>query len=147
MCNDDWGFNTQTMLSPDLLRKYVFPWHKKTVFMAHSNNKPAILHSCGYPFEIMDDVIEDLHYDAKHSFEDNIVTVEEAYKLWGNRIAILGGIDLNFLCTRSLDEIRLRAENLIALTENKSYALGSGNSIPSYVPDESFHAMRKAALV
>ena len=25
MSNDDWGFNTQTMLSPEDLRKYVFP--------------------------------------------------------------------------------------------------------------------------
>jgi uroporphyrinogen decarboxylase len=94
----------------------------------------------------MDDIIDDMHYDAKHSFEDNIVAVEKAYELWGDRIAILGGIDLDFLCTKSLNEIRKRAENLIAITDNKGYALGSGNSIPPYVPDENFHAMREVAL-
>ncbi|MCL2158246.1 MAG: hypothetical protein FWH48_02440, partial [Oscillospiraceae bacterium] len=29
--NDDWGFNTQTMLSPKHMREYIFPWHKKIV--------------------------------------------------------------------------------------------------------------------
>lgn len=33
--NDDWGFNTQTFLSPSDMRKYVFPWHKKFVEAAH----------------------------------------------------------------------------------------------------------------
>lgn len=26
--NDDWGFNTQTFLSPEHMRRYVIPWHK-----------------------------------------------------------------------------------------------------------------------
>ena len=29
--NDDWGFNTQTFLSTDAMRQYIFPWHKKIV--------------------------------------------------------------------------------------------------------------------
>ena len=30
LCNDDWGFNSQTMLPPHVLRKYVFPWYQKS---------------------------------------------------------------------------------------------------------------------
>ncbi|MDF2686610.1 MAG: hypothetical protein K0S55_1792, partial [Clostridia bacterium] len=58
--NDDWGFNTQTMLSPSDMRKYCFPWHKKIVDLAHKNGKYAILHSCGNYNQIIDDVIEDM---------------------------------------------------------------------------------------
>ena len=47
--NDDWGFKTQTMLSPNDLRRYVFPWHKRIVEVIHRAGKPAILHSCGNP--------------------------------------------------------------------------------------------------
>ncbi len=88
--NDDWGFNTQTMISPQDLRAYVIPWHKKIVEAIHKAGKPAILHSCGNLENVMDDIIDDIQYDAKHSYEDNIITVEEAYERWGDRIAILG---------------------------------------------------------
>ncbi|MBD3241644.1 MAG: hypothetical protein GF331_13725, partial [Chitinivibrionales bacterium] len=43
--NDDWGFKNQTMLGPDDMRRYVFPWHKKIVEAIHAAGKPAILHS------------------------------------------------------------------------------------------------------
>ena len=45
--NDDWGFNTQTMISVDDMRKYVFPWHQKIAKAAHNAGKPLILHFCG----------------------------------------------------------------------------------------------------
>jgi uroporphyrinogen decarboxylase len=45
--NDDWGFNTQTMLSVEDMRQYVIPWHKKIAEVIHASGKPAILHSCG----------------------------------------------------------------------------------------------------
>ena len=145
MCNDDWGFNTQTLLSPDMLRKYVFPWHKKSVEAAHKYGKPAILHSCGYMADIMDDIIDDMKYDGRHSYEDNIVPVEEAYRLWGDRIAILGGLDVDFLIRSSDEEIVQRAKAMLeASRERGGYALGSGNSIPEYIPNGKYFAMTSA---
>ncbi|MCF6175171.1 MAG: hypothetical protein L3J71_05355 [Victivallaceae bacterium] len=144
--NDDWGFKSQPMLSPDDMRKYIIPWHKKIVAAIHAHGKPAILHSCGNLASLMDDIIDDCKYDGKHSYEDTITPVEEAYELWGERIAILGGIDLDFLCRRSVTEVTERAENLLKLTASRGgFALGSGNSIPDYVPDEKYFAMVKVA--
>ena len=146
MINDDWGFNTQTMLSVDDMRKYVFPWHKKMVEAAHKNGKLAVLHSCGYMGDIMEDIIEDMKYDGRHSYEDNIIPVEEAYRRWGGRIAILGGLDVDFLIRSPEEEIRKRARNMLALAEEKGgYALGSGNSIPYYIPNEKYFAMTSVA--
>lgn len=147
MSNDDWGFKTQTMLSPLHLRKYVFPWHKKIVEAAHKNDKPAVLHSCGYANDIMEDIIYDMKFDGKHSYEDNILSVEECYKKWGGKIAILGGLDLDFLIRSSDDEITLRAKNMLELAKEKGgYALGSGNSIPDYVTNEKYFAMTAAVV-
>jgi len=140
--NDDWGFKTQTMLSPSVLRKYVFPWHKKIVEVIHAAGKPAILHSCGNLEKVMDDIIDDMKYDGKHSFEDAILPVEEAYERWGSRIAILGGIDMDFLCRQTPEAIKARARAMLERTKDRGgYALGTGNSVPYYVPDENFFAM------
>jgi uroporphyrinogen decarboxylase len=144
--NDDWGFNTQTMLSPQDMRKYVFPWHKKIVDAIHNTGRPAILHSCGNLEAVMEDIIG-MGYDGKHSYEDNIMPIEESYDRYGGRIALLGGIDVNFLCTTSLEEIRKRSENMLRRSSSLGgYALGSGNSIPEYVPIESFKAMIEPAF-
>ena len=35
MSNDDWGFNTQTMLSPADFETYLFPWHRKIAAAGH----------------------------------------------------------------------------------------------------------------
>lgn len=74
---DDWGFNTQTMLPVDIYRKYLFPWHKKIVALAHETG---------------------------------------------------------------------RARGLLLQTMARGgYALGSGNSIPAYIPVPNYYAMLKAA--
>lgn len=145
--NDDWGFKTQTMLSPKHMRKYVFPWHKRIVETIHRFGKPAILHSCGNLEEVMEDIIEDMRYDAKHSYEDAIMPVEEAYDRFSRRIAILGGIDVDFVCRASVDEIKQRCRAMLERAKSRGgYALGTGNSIPEYVPEEKYFAMISVAL-
>ena len=145
--NDDWGFKTQTMFDVETMRKYVFPWHKKIVEVIHGEDKPAILHSCGYMNDVIDDIVYDMKYDGKHSFEDGILPVEKAIDTWGNKIAIMGGIDLDFLVRSSPELIRKRSQNLLEQTKNKGgYALGSGNSIPEYVPSKNYFAMIHTAL-
>lgn len=145
--NDDWGFKTQPMLSPADLRTYVFPWHRRIVEAIHAAGVPAILHSCGNPREIMDDVIDGMGYDGRHSYEDTIQPVEEAYEEYGSRIAILGGIDVDFVVRSAPDAVYRRSREMLERTAGRgSYALGTGNSVPEYVPAENYAAMVWAAL-
>jgi len=145
--NDDWGFQQQPMLSPEDMRNDIVPWHKKIVEAIHAAGRPAIMHSCGNVFDcgLIDDVIDVCKYDARHSYEDKILPVEKAWQTYHDRIAVLGGIDLDFLCRKSPGEIRERADRLLELTSAGGYALGSGNSIPEYVPVENYFAMISAA--
>lgn len=146
MSNDDWGFKTQTFLSLKDMRKYVLPWHQKIVEAAHFAGKPAVLHSCGYFFDIMDDVIQ-MGYDGKHSYEDTILPVEQSYDRWKSKIAILGGIDVEFLIRSTEDEITKRCRNMLEKAEEcGGYALGTGNSVPDYLPEKKYLAMIRAAL-
>lgn len=147
LSNDDWGFNTQTLLTPSHLRQYVFPWHKKIVELGHRKGRPVFLHSCGNYSAIIEDVIHELKYDARHSYQDNIVPVEEAYKNLKGRIGVLGGIDVDFLSRSSKERVFERARAMLEQCyQSGGYALGSGNSIPEYVPDENYYAMIRAAF-
>jgi uroporphyrinogen decarboxylase len=116
------------------------------VEVVHAAGKKALLHSCGNLSTLMDEIIDDLHYDGKHSYEDNILPVEQALDQYGKRIAILGGIDLDWLCNATPEQVTRRASALVERSMSSGgYALGSGNSIPEYVPEENYFAMIAAA--
>ena len=144
--NDDWGFKTQPMLTPTDMRRYVGPWHKRIVESAHAVGKPAILHSCGNLTCLMDDIIDDIGYDGRHSYEDAIQPVEDFYDEYGGRIAVLGGMDVDFMIRHTPDEIRARARAMLDKTAARGgYALGTGNSVPEYLPDDHYFAMADTA--
>ncbi len=147
IANDDWGFNTQTLLSPKQMERYIFPWYRKIVKAVHDAGKPVILHSCGHFMEIVDTMIDDLKFDARHSYEDNIMPVEDFYERFHERIAVCGGIDLNFVCQQSPEAVYRRAKAMLERTATRGgYALGTGNSVPDYVPDANYFAMIRAAI-
>lgn len=146
LANDDWGYIGSTLISTGDLRRYVFPWYKQIVEICHAAGKPVILHSCGYFENIIEDIIRDMHFDGRHSYEDNIMPVEEAYEKYHDRIAIIGGIDVNFICESNPDEVYRRSKAMLERADDRGgFALGTGNSVPEYMPDEHFFALIRAA--
>ena len=140
--SDDMGFRTSTMVSPVFLREKILPWHKACAEIAHQNGRPYLIHACGNLEEIMDDLIEKVGIDAKHSFEDAILPVTEAYKRYSDRVALLGGIDVDFLCRSEEPAIRRRVrETLEVCMAKKGYCLGTGNTVANYIPLESYLIM------
>lgn len=140
--SDDLGFKTQTLIRADDIISYVLPVHKTLCGIIHGQGKPCILHSCGNLTEIMDDIIGDVGIDAKHSYEDAILPVEEAARLYGGRIAILGGFDVDKLSRMTVSQVKAKTTELLQMLGCRGgYALGSGNSIPGFVPIENYLAM------
>ena len=144
---DDMGFRSGTLISPDDLRRYVLGWHKKFADMAHEAGMPYILHSCGNLAGIMEDLIKEVGIDAKHSFEDAIMPAAEFKRRYGDRIGTLGGVDLDVLARRDPPAIRRYVRGLIeACAPGGRFAVGSGNSIPDYIPPENYLTMMDEAL-
>ena len=107
---------------------------------AHAAGKPFILHSCGNLAQVYDDLIDDCHIDAKHSFEDVILPVEEFQRQYGRRITPLGGLDVDIICRA--DEATLRAYTRRKIdacrADGASWALGTGNSLTNYMPVQNY---------
>jgi uroporphyrinogen decarboxylase len=139
---DDLGFRTGTLLSPADLREFVFPGHADLARAAHAAGRPYLLHSCGNLRGIMDELIDGVGIDAKHSFEDAIEPVEEARRRYGDRIALLGGIDVDFLCRSTEGQVRERTRRTIeACHPGGGWCLGTGNSVTNYIPLDNYLAM------
>jgi len=140
---DDLGFYSGTFVSPDVLRRYILPYHRKIGEAVHRAGKLLLLHSCGNVYKLMDDLIDDVGIDAKHSFEDKIMPVEEVYRRWGDRAAILGGVDMNLLGRGTEEQVRARTRQILEVcgVKGTGYCLGTGNSVSNYIPKQNYLAM------
>ena len=143
---DDLGFKTGTLLEPETIRRHILPQYKRVIDTVHGASKKFLLHSCGKIFEVMEDIIA-LGIDAKHSNEDQIAPFERWIELYGDRIGLFGGIDVNILSLNSYQDVyRIVLEKGSLYRDSaRGYGLGSGNSIPDYVPVEGFMGMIDAA--
>jgi uroporphyrinogen decarboxylase len=111
----------------------------------HSSGKKFLLHSCGNIFPLMDDIIS-LGIDAKHSNEDQIAPFMDWIEKYSGKIGLFGGFDLNLIIL-SEPEVVFKAvleQGALFRTHANGYGLGSGNSIPGYVPVDGFMAMIEA---
>jgi len=139
---DDMGFRSGTLLPAQILIEKTLPWHKKIVEIAHANGILYLLHSCGNLEAIMPTLIDDVQIDGKHSFEDVIEPVTVAKKRWGDRIALIGGIDVDFLVRASPEQVRHRVRQTLEICQpGGGYCLGTGNSVTNYIPLDNFLTM------
>ena len=139
---DDLGFKSGFLLSPTTIRSHIMPQYERIIGLIHSHNKPFLWHSCGCIFDVMDEMIE-MGIDAKHSNEDQIALFDKWIELYGSRIGLFGGIDVNLLCQEKPEDIKRKVieDGQRFRQSARGYALGSGNSIPDYVPVDGYMAM------
>jgi uroporphyrinogen decarboxylase len=138
---DDLGYFSGTIISPKVLRERFIPKTKKIIDLTHQANKLFLFHTCGNMYSVMDDLI-DAGIDGKHSFEDKILPVEKVYEKWGDKIALVGGVDIDLLVTGTEKQVRKRTREILdACACYGHYVLGTGNSVTNYIPVANYLAM------
>jgi len=139
---DDLGHKTSTLLEPDIIRQHIFPQYRRVIDLVHRSGKKFLLHSCGNIFPLMEDIIN-LGIDAKHSNEDQIAPFSLWIEKYSDRIGLFGGFDLNLLVLENPETVyrTVLQQGTQFRQTAKGYGIGSGNSIPGYIPVEGFQAM------
>jgi uroporphyrinogen decarboxylase len=143
---DDLGFKSSLLTNPRTVHDNIIPQYRRVIKIIHAAHRPFLLHSCGCIFDVMSELIA-LGIDAKHSNEDTIAPFDRWIRDYGHQIGLLGGFDMDFLCTRKAEEVfhTVLESGQRFRVSARGYALGSGNSIPDYVPVENYLAMIRAA--
>ena len=139
---DDLGHKSGLMLAPEHVRRFILPWHRKLAALTHQKEKLFFFHSCGDMYALMEDYINDVEIDAKHSFEENVLPVTEVKRRFGDRVALLGGVDVDLLARGSASEIRSKTREILDVcTPGGGYFLGSGNWVTNYIPVDNYLTM------
>ncbi len=139
---DDLGYNNGTILSPEHLKKYVFPWLARYAKIAHDHHKLFVLHSCGnyYSNGQIEEVIA-AGVDVVHAFQEVIFPIPQAMAKYGKRIGLAGGVDMDHLCRLDEAAFRKYLRNILGNCASGRFALGSGNTIANYVPLKNYFIM------
>ncbi len=142
--SDDIAYASGLMVSPAVLNKYFFPWLEQIGSLAKKSGKPLIYHTDGVLFDVFDRIIA-CGVDAIHPIEPKAMEIAEVKQRVGNRLCLMGHVDVDLLSRGTEAEVRDRVRcNIEAAAYNGGYCVGSGNSIPEYVRFENYVAMLEA---
>jgi methylmalonyl-CoA mutase cobalamin-binding domain/chain len=141
---DDIGFGHAPMISPAHFREFCVPVMRNVM---EAVKLPVIYHSDGNIMPLMEEIIG-LGVAGIANMEPGPMDIEEVKRLYGDRVTIVGNIDLHYTLTKGTpeetrDEVRRRIE---ALAPGGRYILASANSLPNYVKPANVRAMGEALM-
>lgn len=142
---DDLAYSSGTMVSPKVLRKYLFPYLEEMGMMCKAKNLPFIIHSDGNLHAVLPDLIR-CGLNAIHPIEPKAMDSKELKKMYGDRLCLLGNIEIGEILTLGTpEEVDQEVKNKIKdLAAGGGYAVGSSNTVAHYVKLENFKAMIRA---
>lgn len=105
LIGNDFGSQQALMVSPKLLRKFVFAGTQQLIEQAHRYGLKVIHHSCGSIYPIIQDLI-DLGVDAIHPIQAlaKDMSVEKMKTDFYGKVAFCGGVDAQELIVNGTPE-------------------------------------------
>lgn len=85
---DDWGTQTNLIISPGMWREFFKPRYKKQFKLAHDEGLDVYFHSCGKIDDIIPDFIE-IGVDMLNLSQPNVFNIEEIGKKFGGKICFV----------------------------------------------------------
>ena len=145
--SDDLAYTEGLFISPEMLREHVFPRYKRMGDMCRERRMPFLFHSDGRVWDIMGDIIG-AGFNALHPIEPKAMDIRELKRRVGDRLCLMGNLDLGGVLTRgSPEEVAAATRDLIRdLAPGGGYCVGSSNTVPEYVPLENYRAMIDATI-
>jgi len=136
---EDMGFKERPFMSPAMYREFIFPAHKKTIDYVKFLGLPVIMHSCGFIEPLLPGMVE-AGIDCLQVIEVKAgMDLLRIYRNFGDRLSLMGGIDVRVLYTN--DKAVIDAELLKKIPAVKGhfgYVLHSDHSIPNTVNYDSY---------
>jgi uroporphyrinogen decarboxylase len=142
---DDLAYKTGTMIHPDQLRKYLFPYLRQMGEICRKKELPFVMHSDGNLWKVLPDLL-DAGLNALHPIEPLAMDSRELKKEYGNRLCLLGNIEIGETLTLGTPE-DVEAEvkqRIVDLAPGGGYGVGSSNTVAHYVKLENYKAMIRA---
>ncbi len=143
---DDLGYTEGLLWSPALMRRYLFPWYSKLGEIARAHAMPLIFHSDGRLWEIVPDLIA-AGVNALQPIEPKAWDAAEVKRRYGDRLCIMGTMDLDLLCRGTTAQVaEMVRRHIDLLGRDGGLVIGSSNTPTYYMNQDNYRAMLQTAL-
>ncbi len=136
---DDLAYDGGPFISPDNLKKFIFPGLQEMAKIITRNGKTAFLHSCGNLTQIIDLILSagfiGVHGLSTFSGNDPLAIRKQTR----NRLAFMGIFEVDRLIPKEIET--MKKELIAPLSKNGGYILGSAGGLSVYTPLDSFRAL------
>ena len=138
---DDMAFNTAPFFSPAVFRELVLPHYRRA---AEKISLPWIVHSDGNILPFLDDLL-DVGIAGLHPLEKGAVDIAAVKRDYGDRVCLLGNVDLNILGMGTPEDVDAEVRWLIQnVGPGGGYIVTCGNSLAGYLKPENVIALSRA---
>lgn len=136
---EDMGFKNRPFMSPAMYLELVQPAHRRTFGYAHGRGLPVIVHSCGMVESLVPGLME-AGMDCLQVIEIKAgMDLLKLHRLYGDRLSLMGGIDVRVLYTNDRAQIDRELEAKIPVVkQGYGYVLHSDHSIPNTVHYDTY---------
>jgi len=135
---DDLGSNTGMLISPDLYRKFFYPWHKKLAELCHDYDAYLNMHSHGDINEIMPLLVEagvDILNPVGPSDNMDLGELKEKH---GDKITFMGGVS-KFIGKMDRTELEMHLKKVVETGHpGGGFILMAEGDIPDNMSREDF---------
>ena len=138
---DDLAFKTGTFFSPQVFRELVLPRYQR---VAEKITLPWIIHSDGNVMPFLEDFLS-LGIAGLHPLEKGAMDIGAVKQTHGDRLCLLGNVDLNLLGLGSPEAVDQEVRELIRVVgPGGGYIVACGNSLAGYLRPENVRAIGPA---
>ena len=138
---DDMAHKSAPFFSPQVFRELVLPRYEK---VAPKITIPWAIHTDGNIMPFLDDLL-DLGIAGLHPLEKGAMDIRAVKRTYGDRICLLGNVDLNILGAGTPQDVDDEVRGLIRdVGPGGGYIVTSGNSLAAYCLPENVLALSDA---
>ena len=135
---DDFAFKSAPYFSPDVFEELMLPRYLE---LARHVSLPWVMHSDGNVLPFIESLLE-IGIAGLHPLEKGAIDIVFFKQKYGDKVCLLGNVDLNLLAAGTPDEVREEVRWLLReVAPGGGYILTSGNSLASYCLPENVQAM------
>lgn len=135
---DDLGSNDSMLISPEMYREYILPWHHKICEIAHSYGAKVHMHSHGNIMPILKDIAA-TGVDIINPLDpDDKMPLNEVRDILPKKTVLCGGIDKHFFDWNENDQYDFLKKVLNEEKKKGSFILMDSSGIPDNIGKEQF---------
>jgi uroporphyrinogen decarboxylase len=142
---DDVATQDSLMISPDMWRQYILPFHQKLNKVVREYDVKLMYHSCGAVRPLIPAFIEELDIDVLNPLQPRAKGMDMAFikNTYGDRLSFHGGVDLQkTLPFGSVEDVKDEVTNLChTLGKDGGYICTSAHYIQGDVPVRNILAL------